>query len=194
MNEHFDDDDMDIVDNEGKGTGKRRGTPLVLVILIAFLSGAAGGILSVKILFPGGEPVKTKPGEIVKPVDPDNPDPGPAPVTPEVRKNYGLLEFEPFTTVLGKDPFGVRYIEAVFQFVISKKELAEEIKNNKRLIARLRSDIFMILGGKSLRDVKGVSGRIALLEEIKMRANEIIKEELDVEPIIEVLHTVWKVQ
>lgn len=182
-------------------TGKKYRHSMLAIILIAFIAGAAGGFV-VKILPWGGVSSglhevseKEKPSPDTPNVDPDIN----APVSEkgesetEIKTEPGLLELAEFVTNLD-DPFAKRAIDVEFKLLLSDKALVDKIKKNKILMADIRHTIHMILSTKSYKDLRGASGKTVLFEEVMMQANEVIKEAIGVEPVIKVLHTVWKVQ
>lgn len=107
--------------------------------------------------------------------------------------NKGILSLEAFTVNLN-DPFGRRYIEVVFNLVVEPKSWVPKIKENELLMPKIRHEIFMTVSAKSYSELKSTSGKVTLQEEIMMRVNEILKEELGVEPVIEVLHGKFLIQ
>lgn len=78
--------------------------------------------------------------------------------------------------------------------MIEKKELIPRINANELVMPKIRHEIFMTISAKSYRDLKGTAGKIALFEEIQMRVNEILKQEMGIEPVIEVLQTRFLIQ
>lgn len=105
----------------------------------------------------------------------------------------GVLALDTFTVNLN-DPFGRRYIEVIFNLVVDKKSLVPKIKENELVMPKIRHEIFMTVSSKSYAELKSTSGKVTLAEEIMMRVNEILKEEMGVEPIIEVLNTKFLIQ
>ncbi len=102
-----------------------------------------------------------------------------------VRGKKGILVLDAFTINLN-DPFGRRYIEVVINLVTSTKEIVPKIKEDELLLPKIRHEIFMTISAKSFNELKSTAGKQTLLEEIMMRVNEILKEEMDVEPVLEV--------
>ncbi len=160
---------------------------VLALVLVAFVSGFGGGFLAVKMFYPAGPATQitgpVKPG-------PDGNITGPQP-TPEVEKKPGLLEFETFLTHL-PDPFGRRYIEVEFKLELAGKELVETIKRKSLLMAKLRHEIYDLLGKRNYRDLKTASGKISVMEEIQIRINEILKEEMGIEPVTKLYATTWR--
>jgi flagellar FliL protein len=109
------------------------------------------------------------------------------------KKSQGILVLDTFTVNLN-DPFGRRYIEIVLNLIIEPKGLVPKIKENELLMPKIRHEVFMTVQGKSYNELKSTSGKITLFEEIQMRVNEILKEYLDVEPVVEVLQTKFLIQ
>jgi flagellar FliL protein len=105
----------------------------------------------------------------------------------------GILPLDPFTVNLN-DPFGRRYIEVELKLVIDKKDLVEKIRNNELIMPRIRNEILMTLSSRSYNDLRTVAGKVTLFEEIQMRVNEVLKQELGLEPVIEVLQTKFLMQ
>ncbi|MGE5341464.1 MAG: flagellar basal body-associated protein FliL [Candidatus Omnitrophota bacterium] len=99
-------------------------------------------------------------------------------------------------TVNLNDPFGRRYAELELALVLDKKELIDQIQNNVYVMSKIKNEIIMTLSAKTFNDLKTVEGKITLMEEIKMRLNEIIKQtmKLPSEPISEVLQTKFLMQ
>jgi len=117
----------------------------------------------------------------------------PTDTTNASQKKAGILALDAFTVNLN-DPFGRRYLEVVINLVINDKNLVPKIKENELLMPKIRHEIFMTISAKSFNDLNNTSGKIALFEEIQMRVNEIIKQELGVEPVSEVLETRFLMQ
>ena len=204
--------------------GRKDGLSIVLIVLIAFIAGAAGGFLTVKFMPP--EPkiqsntqqtptngnnsthtnITTHSNNTTTPTpNPNNSVDNPAvdnsavdnttenPINEsEIKGKTGLLEFHVLTNI--NDLFAMRHIEVELKLVIADKEILEKIKQNKMLMASLKHEIHMILSAKSSKDLKGTAGKMTLFEEIMMRGNELIKEELGREPITRVMHTLWRIQ
>lgn len=107
--------------------------------------------------------------------------------------NRGVLALDAFTVNLN-DPFGRRYVECILNLVLDDRSLVPKIKENELLMAKIRHEIFMTLSSKSYDELKSMSGKVTLFEEIMMRVNEILKEEMGVEPVVEVLQTKFLMQ
>lgn len=112
---------------------------------------------------------------------------------PKPKGSRGVLRLDTFTVNLN-DPFGRRYVECTLNLVISDKALVPKIKENELLLPKIRHEIFMTISAKSYNELKSTSGKVTLFEEIMMRVNEILKQEMDVEPVVEVLQTKFLMQ
>lgn len=115
------------------------------------------------------------------------------PVPTNGKSKKGILALDTFTVNLN-DPFGRRYIETVINLIVDNKEIIPKITENELLIPKIRHEIFMTISTKSYNDLKSVSGKITLFEEIMMRVNEILKEEMGIEPVVEVIETKFLIQ
>jgi len=111
----------------------------------------------------------------------------------EEKTRQGLLPLETFTVNLN-DPFGKRYAECDLNLVLNDRNLVPRIKANVLVMAKIRHEIFMTISAKSYSDLKSTAGKITLFEEVQMRVNEILKEQLGVEPVVEVLQTRFLMQ
>jgi len=112
---------------------------------------------------------------------------------PGTKEQQGLLSLETFTVNLD-DPFGKRYAECDLNLVLNDRNLIPTIKENALVMAKIRHEIFMTISAKSYGDLKSTAGKITLFEEIQMRVNEILKEQMGVEPVLEVLQTKFLMQ
>jgi flagellar basal body-associated protein FliL len=110
-----------------------------------------------------------------------------------VIRSQGFLPLESFTVNLN-DPFGRRYLECVLNLVLNDKTLVPQIKENELVMAKIRHEIFMTISAKSYNQLKSTAGKITLFEEVQMRVNEILKEQMGVEPVMEVLQTKFLMQ
>ncbi len=107
--------------------------------------------------------------------------------------NRGILPLDAFTVNLN-DPFGRRYVEVELKLVIDKKESVPRIRDNELVMPKIRNEILMTLSAKSYNDLRTVAGKVSLMEEIQMRVNEVLKQELGIEPVVEVLQTKFLMQ
>jgi flagellar FliL protein len=188
-------------------------TTIIFVVIIAVVMGAAGffaGRLScggsgsetgkevspVKVKSGPGESDSQTGGEPGRPTGPGSETAGKGDESLAAYRTVstrGLLKLDTFTVNLD-DPFGRRYIEVELNLVIEKKELIPQINENELVMPKIRHEIFMTISAKSYKDLKGTAGKIALFEEIQMRVNEILKQEMGIEPVVEVLQTKFLIQ
>lgn len=117
----------------------------------------------------------------------------PDPQATSGKPQKGIIVLDAFTVNLN-DPFGRRYIETVINLITDNKAIIPKIKENELLMPKIRHEIFMTISAKSFNDLKSISGKVTLFEEIMMRVNEILKEEMGVEPVIEVIETKFLIQ
>jgi flagellar basal body-associated protein FliL len=201
--------DSDFKEPEEGGVPLKKGklTTIIIVVVIAMVMGV-GGFFAGKILS-GGKPIeKSAPtgdakvgggetgaksgGEIPGKYTREEPgrETGEKPVE---EAQQGLLSLETFTVNLD-DPFGKRYAECDLNLVLNDRNLVPKIKENELVMAKIRHEIFMTISAKSYGDLKSTAGKITLFEEIQMRVNEILKEKMGVEPVLEVLQTKFLMQ
>lgn len=212
------DEEFGGLDDDGSSSGSGKGGSLKLIIIIVVVGIIAGaaGFFGNKFLSGGGsnkeqvkETDKANAGEVKEgekqPAETQAKDNTGENKSGEVKtgngettantqgSGKGLLDLEPFTVNLN-DPFGRRYIEVELKLVIDKKELVDKIKSNELVMPKIRNDILMTISAKSYNDLRTVGGKETLSEEIQMRVNEILKQEMGIEPVIEVLQTKFLMQ
>jgi flagellar protein FliL len=202
--------DADFKEPDEGGGAQRKGnlTTIIIIAVIAIVMGV-GGFFAGKILS-GGEQTETpvqngeikageKAGEksgdtsVNKNGGATGENSAKANETPESNTKQGFLSLETFTVNLN-DPFGRRYVECDLNLVLNDRGLVPRIKENELVMAKIRHEIFMTISAKSYSDLKSTAGKITLFEEIQMRVNEILKEQMSVEPVIEVLQTKFLMQ
>lgn len=211
------DEEFGGLDDDGSSSGSGKGGSLKLIIIIVVVGIIAGaaGFFGNKFLSGGGsnkeqtkETDTTKAGEVKEgdkqPAETQAKEntgenksgevkTGEGGTTATQSSGKGLLDLDPFTVNLN-DPFGRRYIEVEIKLVIDKKELVDKIKSNELVMPKIRNDILMTISAKSFNDLRTVGGKETLSEEIQMRVNEILKQEMGIEPVIEVLQTKFLMQ
>lgn len=206
--------DSDFKEPEEVGPPSKKGKMLTIIIfvVIAFVIGGVGGFYAGKILS-GGEQIdntaktsdaETGGGETGTKTGGETPGiytgdetsgetGGEIGKSTEEKVRQGLLSLETFTVNLN-DPFGKRYAECDLNLVLNDRDLVPRIKANALVMAKIRHEIFMTISAKSYGDLKSTAGKITLFEEIQMRVNEILKEQIGVEPVLEVLQTKFLMQ
>jgi flagellar basal body-associated protein FliL len=196
--------DPDFRESEERGAPPKKGklTTIIIAAVIAIAMGV-GGFFAGKILSGGEKIENTAPtgdaragGEIPGKYtgeEPGGKTGGEIGERPEEKGRQGLLSLETFTVNLN-DPFGKRYAECDLNLVLKDSTLVPGIKANALVMAKIRHEIFMTISAKSYGDLKSTAGKITLFEEVQMRVNEILKEQLGVEPVVEVLQTRFLMQ
>jgi flagellar basal body-associated protein FliL len=189
---------------------KGKGIPMIAIFGAVAVAAIAIGFFAGKMMAPKAEkqklPVEEK-TEQTKEEDlqklPDDSETSGADTKKQVKQDKkkgdeavispGMLALETFTINLN-DPFGRRYAEIQMNLRLKQKEFLVLITENELIIPQIRDEIFMIISGKSYMDLKSTSGKITLKEEIMMRVNEIVKEELGFEPVNNVFFIKFLVQ
>jgi flagellar FliL protein len=196
--------DEEFTGSEEAVPGKKaRMTIIILVVVAAVVIGAAG-FFAGRLTYGGGGggAGKEVSAAAVKsgPAESDGQSGGEtagkseeSAAAPGTGTGRGLLKLDTFTVNLD-DPFGRRYIEVELNLVIEKKELIPRINEHELVMPKIRHEIFMTVSAKSYKDLKGTAGKIALFEEIQMRVNEVLKQEIGIEPVLEVLQTKFLIQ
>ncbi len=205
--------DSDFKEPEEGGAPPKKGNliTIIIVIVIAIVMGVGGffagkissGNKQIEKSAPsgdakvyGGETGTKSGGEIPGKYtgeEPSGKTGGETGEKPVEKGQQGLLSLETFTLNLN-DPFGKRYAECDLNLVLNDRNLVSKIKENELVMAKIRHEIFMTISAKSYGDLKSTAGKITLFEEIQMRVNEILKEKMGVEPVLEVLQTKFLMQ
>jgi flagellar basal body-associated protein FliL len=188
---------------EGGAPPKKGKLATVIIAAVIAIAMGVGGFFAGKILYSGKQTGITAPtggaktgGEITGKYageEPGGKTGGEADEKPGAKEQPGLLPLDTFTVNLD-DPFGKRYAECDLNLVLKDRNLVPGIKENVLVMAKIRHEIFMTISAKSYGDLKSTAGKITLFEEIQMRVNEILKEQLGVEPVVEVLQTRFLMQ
>ncbi len=87
----------------------------------------------------------------------------------------GVLMLEPFLVNLA-DPYASRYLRLAVALRLRDKTLAEEVRKDHLVVARLRDGILTLLSTKNSRDLLTLEGRGKLREEIKVKAETILPQ------------------
>lgn len=165
---------------------------IVILLLVAAISG--GGIAVYKfILAPKGRPrpkqllppteekkgeeaVKTEGGARHLPPQEELKQEGesaPA-TTAEGQAQVAVLSLKEFIVNLN-DPIGRRYLpKTEIKLELNMKAAAAKIQGDELILSRLRDIIFLILSSKSYEDLKGITGKLTLKEEIVAKSNEVL--------------------
>ncbi len=202
---------IDLGEKEGK-----KGISLILVIIIVILS-FVGGIAVYKFLLaPKTPPVqqteaKNQTGE--KNVDNKKQTENKQGKTEEQGKTEngntaengtdlakdttenkrGMLSLNEFIVNLN-DPIGRRYMKVVLKLELSKKEYEDKIRTNELLIPQIRDVIFLILSSKTYEELKTVSGKLSLKQEIIAKVNEVLNKEFGEDVVLNCYFTDFVIQ
>jgi flagellar FliL protein len=190
-------DEEIVSQGEKKGLG---GLKLIIVVALVVILVGAGGFFLGKMLAGGEDPKEQEasvsgdvksPDGVEKKDEPtegnpkDNPEGTDLTATTGAEEGAGLLVLEKFTVNLN-DPFGRRYAEILINLKIDRKSLVSRIQQNELILPQIRDEIFMIISSKSYPELNSVAGKVTLKEEIMIRVNELIKENLNLEPVLDV--------
>ncbi len=83
-----------------------------------------------------------------------------------------IFSMESFVVNLN-DPSGKRYLKTTIDLELSRSEYREEVTSR---LPQLRDVILLILSSKTLEDIQGVDGKIALRTELISRINQALKK------------------
>jgi flagellar FliL protein len=181
---------IDLGEEEGK-----KGISLIMVIIIVLLS-FGGGIAVYKFfLAPKPQPVettdvkghgdKTKGNQnVTKKTDAQNDtsatetmsEDGAELTKDSAETQKGVLSLNEFIVNLN-DPIGRRYMKVMLKLELSKKEYEDKIRTNELMIPKIRDVIFLILSSKTFEELKTVSGKLSLKQEIIAKVNEVLNKE-----------------
>jgi len=109
------------------------------------------------------------------------------------KKGKGNLKLEEFLVNLN-DPLVRRYVKFIINLRLIKAIYVEQIKGDENIIPEIRDKIFELVSDKSYTDLKSSAGKVMLKEEIMISINEILKDNLKVEPVIKVMFSKFILQ
>lgn len=144
-------------EENGGSEPKKKKSPLLFIIIgVAVLLLGGGGFVAYTMFF-------------------KSPAPAPDAAAPEAAKpaaSFGkVYKLDTFVVNLS-DPGGKRYLKTRIELEFINPEVEEEL--NGRL-PQIRDVVLLLLSSKTLEDVQGVEGKIALRNELLMRINQILK-------------------
>ena len=183
---------IDLGEKEGK-----KGISLIMVIIIVLLS-FAGGIAVYKFfLAPKPQPVqqtevKKETGKTTQDAnkteknqnskteattgEKSNGEEGKDLARETTENQRGVLSLNEFIVNLN-DPIGRRYMKVMLKLELVKKEYEDKIRTNELMIPKIRDVIFLILSSKTFEELKTVSGKLSLKQEIIAKVNEVLNKE-----------------
>lgn len=145
-----------MADENGAGEEKKSPMTLIIILLVVVLLLGGGGVVGWMML--GGD-------EDMAALDAGGDDGS--------REGTEALNFTLETFVVNlNDPGGKRYLKTKIELEYMNERLAEEL--NARL-PQLRDVILLLLSSKTLSEIQGIEGKIALRRELIMRINQLLK-------------------
>ncbi len=105
----------------------------------------------------------------------------------------GILPLEPFIVNLN-DPIGRRYLKLTLKLELRKKEYEDKIRGDDLLMSKIRDTIFLILSSKTYDELRTVSGKLSLKQEIITKVNSVISSSFDEEPVTGCFFTEFVIQ
>ena len=172
---------------------KKKGLPMIVILLLVAAISGGGGIAVYKfILAPKGKakaetaaPVtEEKKGEEAAKAEGGAETPPPAgevkqegesapATTTEGQAQVAVLSLKEFIVNLN-DPIGRRYLKTEIKLELNMKAAAAKIQGDELILSRLRDIIFLILSSKSYEDLRSITGKLTLKEEIVAKSNEVL--------------------
>jgi flagellar FliL protein len=138
-------------------TGEKKKSPMkLIIILLVVVLLAGGGVVGWMMLRGGGG--ETGPGA------------GSEAASQEVAEGI-TYAMDTFVVNLN-DPGGKRYLKTKIELEYTDSKLGDELKQR---LPQLRDAILLLLSSKTLADIQGIDGKIALRTELIMRINQILK-------------------
>lgn len=172
---------------------KKKGLPMIVILLLVAAISGGGGIAVYKfILAPKGKAktetaapaAEEKKGEEAAKTEGGAETPPPAgevkqegesvpATTAEVQAQVAVLSLKEFIVNLN-DPIGRRYLKTEIKLELNMKDAAAKIQGDELILSRLRDIIFLILSSKSYEDLRSITGKLTLKEEIVAKSNEVL--------------------
>jgi flagellar FliL protein len=138
-------------------TGEKKKSPMKLVIILLVVLLLAGGGVVGWMMMRGDK-------------DTTGAAAGSKPAAQEVDEGISY-PMDTFVTNLA-DPGGKRYIKTKITLEYTDEKLGDELKQR---LPQLRDVILSLLGSKTLADIQGIDGKIALRTELIRQINQILK-------------------
>ena len=172
---------------------KKKGLPMIVILLLVAAISGGGGIAVYKfILAPKGKAktetaapaAEEKKGEEAAKTEGGAETPPPAgevkqegesvpATTAEGQAQVAVLSLKEFIVNLN-DPIGRRYLKTEIKLELNMKDAAAKIQGDELILSRLRDIIFLILSSKSYEDLRSITGKLTLKEEIVAKSNEVL--------------------
>ncbi len=190
--------------------GKKKGLPMIVIIILVALIAFGGGIAVYKfVLAPKQEPPKTEETQAQEDTsqaqkeETKKEEKSSEQAVEDLSKEGegenlgveqpGILPLESFIVNLN-DPIGRRYLKLTLKLELKKKEYEDKIRGDDLLMSKIRDTIFLILSSKTYDELRTVSGKISLKQEIITKVNEVIKDSFDEDPITNCFFTEFVIQ
>jgi flagellar FliL protein len=98
-----------------------------------------------------------------------------APATARAHEEPGMVAMDPFLVNI-TDPTGDRYVKVNLRLAVSSAKLAEAIKIDELLQARMRDRVLTLLGSKSREELSDPLGKEGFRREIKTHLQPLIAD------------------
>ncbi len=195
------------IDLDEKGGGKK-GFPILLILIVAIIS---AGITFAVVKFvltpkpPAQTEVKQEEGKKVeekvktekKASETANDNENSGETTDLAEEggdtSKGVLSLNEFIVNLN-DPIGRRYIKVNMKLELAKKEYEDKIRSDELLIPQIRDVIFLIISSKTYDDLRTVSGKLTLKQEIISKVNEVLSKKFGEDVVTNCFFTDFVIQ
>ncbi len=189
--------------------GGKKGSPIMLILIVALVS--AGITLAVvKFVLTPKAPVEqtekantekkveekaaTDTGKEVKTGENNSTNDAVDLATEDTGESArGVLSLNEFIVNLN-DPIGRRYLKINMKLELAKKEYEDKIRSDELLIPQIRDVIFLIISSKSYDDLRTVSGKLTLKQEIISKVNEVLSKKFGEDIVINCFFTDFVIQ
>jgi flagellar FliL protein len=130
---------------------------LWIIIAVVVIVGAGGGTAAFMMM--GGGEAEAAEEAVEEPVD----------------VVAGLVPMDTFLVNLN-DPTGERYMKLTLRLTVSPEEVADEIKNQELMLAKMRDRILTILMAKTFQEMSSPLGKESLRREIQVQLDPLIAD------------------
>ena len=138
---------------------------IIIIILLAFLIGAGGGVAVYMFLFKKPAPVQNIPQNQTQQIQQSA-----APPIVKSNKILPKVDLNPFIVNLA-DRNARRYLKVKISLEVSEDKTVDEVKERK---PEIRDLITLLLSSKTYNDIATFDGKLALKTEIMKRINAIL--------------------
>ncbi len=187
--------------------GGKKGFPIVLILIVAILSAGITFAVVKFVLTPKAPVQETEKAESGKKVEKKAPEEKASETKAEDNSTNeavdlaedtgetarGVLSLNEFIVNLN-DPIGRRYIKINMKLELAKKEYEDKIRSDELLIPQIRDVIFLIISSKSYDDLRTVSGKLTLKQEIIAKVNEVLSKKFGEDVVTNCFFTDFVIQ